>query len=133
MAGNYYLVDAGYINGEGFITPYRATQYHLSEWVEGRLAPTTYGEFFNMKHSKAINVIERCFGLLKKRWEILRSTLFYPFKTQGRIIFACCLLHNLIRREILVDPLEEPENEGCNTDSPEEPEMEGQPHTITKY
>ena len=27
-------------------------------------------------------------------------------KTQCRIIIACCLLHNLIRREIAIDPLE---------------------------
>ncbi|KAK3187819.1 hypothetical protein Dsin_027380 [Dipteronia sinensis] len=29
--GCYYLVDGGYINGEGFLAPYRGTQYHLSE------------------------------------------------------------------------------------------------------
>ena len=28
------------------------------------------------------------------------STSFYPIKTQCRIITACCLLHNLIRREM---------------------------------
>ncbi|KAL9412149.1 hypothetical protein AB3S75_045716 [Citrus x aurantiifolia] len=59
-----------------------------------------------MKHSSARNVIERCFELLKIRWAILRSPSFYPIKTQCRIITACCLLHNLIRREMLVDPIE---------------------------
>ncbi|CAB4268312.1 unnamed protein product [Prunus armeniaca] len=28
----YYLVDAGYTNGPGFLAPYRGTRYHLSEW-----------------------------------------------------------------------------------------------------
>ena len=28
--GCYYLVDAGYTNGEGFLAPYRGTRYHLS-------------------------------------------------------------------------------------------------------
>ena len=56
-----------------------------------------------MKHSCARNVIERCFGLLKVRWAILRSLSFYPIKTQYRIITACYLLHNLIRREMTVD------------------------------
>jgi hypothetical protein len=59
-----------------------------------------------MKHSSARNVIERCFGLLKGRWAILREKSFYPIKTQGRIITACCLLHNHIRKEMALDPME---------------------------
>lgn len=105
MLGNYYLVDAGYTNCEGFLAPYRGTRYHLSEWQDG-CAPINEREFFNMKHASARNVIERCFGLLKIRWAILRSQSFYPIKTQCRIITACCLLHNLIRREMSVDPME---------------------------
>jgi hypothetical protein len=97
-------VDGGYTNGEGFLAPYRGTRYHLSEW-DGSL-PRDHVEYFNMKHSKARNVIERCFGLLKGRWGILRSPSFYPIKTQCRIITVCCLLHNLIRREVSTDPLE---------------------------
>ena len=74
--------------------------------MEGSLAPATPEEFFNMKHSSARNVIERCFGLLKLRWAILRSPSYYPVKTHSRIIIACCLLHNLIRREMPTNPLE---------------------------
>ena len=59
-----------------------------------------------MKHSTARNVIERCFGLLKLRWTILRSPSCYPVKTHSRIIIACCLLHNLIRRKMPTNPLE---------------------------
>ncbi|MFQ6620189.1 hypothetical protein Gotur_000566, partial [Gossypium turneri] len=40
--------------------------------------PSTPEEIFNMKHTSTHNVIERCFGLLKLRWGILRSPLFYP-------------------------------------------------------
>ncbi|KAL0456060.1 UNVERIFIED_CONTAM: hypothetical protein Slati_0945200 [Sesamum latifolium] len=29
--GNYYLVDSGYSNGEGFLSPYRGVRYHLKE------------------------------------------------------------------------------------------------------
>ena len=103
ILGYYYLVDGGYTNGEGFLAPYRGIRYHLSEW-NGNL-PRDHVEYFNMKHSKARNVIERCFGLLKGRWGILRSP-FYPIKTQCQIITVCCLLHNLIRREMSIDPLE---------------------------
>ncbi|GJZ66387.1 hypothetical protein Tco_0623083 [Tanacetum coccineum] len=66
-----------------------------------------------MKHSKARNVIERCFGLLKGRWKILASPSFFPITTQVRIILACFLQHNLIRRYMRVDPqeLEQDEDE----------------------
>ncbi|XP_061365999.1 protein ALP1-like [Gastrolobium bilobum] len=96
---------------KGFLTPYRGQRYHLSEWRHGA-QPTTAQEFFNMKHSSARNVIERCFGLLKGRWAIVRSKSFYPVKTQIRIKTACCLLHNHIRREMAFDPLEEREVDG---------------------
>ncbi|XP_058009017.1 uncharacterized protein LOC131183108 [Hevea brasiliensis] len=103
--GYYYLVDAGYTNCEGFLTPYRGQRYHLNEWRDGR-HPVSPEEFFNMKHSASRNVIERFFGLLKMRWKILWSTCCYGIDTHIDIITACCLLHNLIRKEMQYDPLE---------------------------
>ncbi|GMJ03048.1 hypothetical protein HRI_003974000 [Hibiscus trionum] len=64
--GCYYLCDAGYTNGEGFLAPYRGQRYHLNDWRQGH-QPTTAQEYFNMKHSQARNCIERCFGILKAR------------------------------------------------------------------
>ncbi|GFS46129.1 hypothetical protein Acr_00g0100280 [Actinidia rufa] len=81
--GHYYLVDAGYTNGPGFRE-----------------------EYFNMNHASARNMIERCFGVLKMRFAILRSCSYYPMRTQCRIVTACCLIHNLIKREMAVDPIE---------------------------
>ncbi|GJU73783.1 ALP1-like protein [Tanacetum coccineum] len=102
--GCYYLVDAGYCNAPGFLAPFRGQRYHLNEFHGHR--PQSAAEYFNMKHSKARNVIERCFGLLKGRWKILASPSFFPIATQVRIILACCLLHNLIRKYMRVDPQE---------------------------
>ncbi|XP_031281990.1 protein ALP1-like [Pistacia vera] len=99
--GHYYLCDAGYTNREGFLAPYRGQRYHLSDWRQA--LPQ---EFFNMKHSQARNCIERCFSILKARWGILKDTSYYPVKTQCRIITACCLLHNFIRSELSIDPVE---------------------------
>ena len=59
-----------------------------------------------MKHARARNVIERAFGLLNGRWGILRSASWYSVKVHNRIISACCLIHNFIRREMEVDPLD---------------------------
>ncbi|KAI3695280.1 hypothetical protein L1987_78275 [Smallanthus sonchifolius] len=116
---NYYLVDAGYTNGEGFLAPFRGQRYHLNTWLNGR-RPETPEEYFNMKHSAARNVIERCFGVLKKRWAILRSPSFYPIKTQNKIILACCLMHNFIRREMTYDPFDDDEFIDTNNDADDE-------------
>ncbi|KAL4344305.1 hypothetical protein AHAS_Ahas11G0165100 [Arachis hypogaea] len=94
---NYYLVDAGCTNCKGFLAPYRQTRYHVQEWAHGRNTPRNFREYFNKKHSSARNIIERCFGLLKKRWAILRSPCFYKIKTHNRIMIACCLLQTFIR------------------------------------
>ncbi|GFQ05650.1 hypothetical protein PHJA_002709100 [Phtheirospermum japonicum] len=42
---------------------------------------------------------------LEGRWGILRSARFYSVKTQIKIINACCILHNFVRREMHVDSL----------------------------
>nr|DAD46699.1 TPA_asm: hypothetical protein HUJ06_016636 [Nelumbo nucifera] len=103
--GYYYLCDVGYPNGEGFLTPYRNQRYHLNEWRQGH-QPSTPAEIFNMRHSTTGNAIERIFGLLKIRWAILRTSTWYPIKTQCRIINACCLLYNYIRKNMSIDPME---------------------------
>ncbi|XLR03599.1 hypothetical protein S83_069797, partial [Arachis hypogaea] len=95
------IVDAGYTNCKGFLAPYR---YYVQEWAHGRNASRNFREYFNKKHSSARNIIERCFGLLRKRWTILKSPYFYKIKTQNRIIIACCLLQNFIRLNMGSDP-----------------------------
>ncbi|KAG8380668.1 hypothetical protein BUALT_Bualt06G0039800 [Buddleja alternifolia] len=61
--GSYYLVNNGYTNGEGFLTPFRGQRYHLNDWSVGH-QPIAAEEFFNMKHSFARNVIERIMDIL---------------------------------------------------------------------
>ncbi|XP_072084440.1 uncharacterized protein [Arachis hypogaea] len=45
--GCYYLVDAGYTNGRGFLSLYRNVRYHVNEWVQGHRAPQNRLELFN--------------------------------------------------------------------------------------
>uniref|UniRef100_A0A803MKZ9 DDE Tnp4 domain-containing protein n=1 Tax=Chenopodium quinoa TaxID=63459 RepID=A0A803MKZ9_CHEQI len=113
--GNYYLVDAGYTNCEGFLAPYRGQRYHLKEWMDQQ--PESAEEFYNMKHARARNVTERCFGLLKGRWSILRIPSFFPIRNHGRIVMACCLLHNLIRKFMPTDDINEDELNEFDDDS----------------
>ncbi|KAH0641790.1 hypothetical protein KY290_033401 [Solanum tuberosum] len=96
----------GYTNGNGFLSPYRGYRYWLRDWQGENPPPQCREELFNMKHARARNVIERTFGLLKGSWGILRSPSWYSVKIHNRIISACCLIHNFIRREMEVDPLE---------------------------
>lgn len=53
---------------------------------------------FNLRHSSLRNSIERAFGVLKKRFPIIRSATepFYSCDTQSDIFLACCILHNFL-------------------------------------
>ena len=123
-SGQYYLCDNGYTHGEGFMCPYTQTRYHLKAWGIGRQAPQNSHEYFNMVHSMARNIIERCFGILKVRWKILDEDPQYPVDVHNKIILACCLLQNFIRLNMARDPLEDfdlPEND----DDPEHDDPPG--------
>ncbi|KAL1555123.1 hypothetical protein AAHA92_15601 [Salvia divinorum] len=73
-----------------------------------------------MRHTKARNVIERAFAVLKMRWGILRSASFYPIKVLIHLILACFLLHNFIRGEMVVDPIEQQLDDEVDGDFPAE-------------
>ncbi|TYK30996.1 retrotransposon protein [Cucumis melo var. makuwa] len=108
----------------GFLVPYRGHRYHLQEWRGVGNAPTNANEYFNMKHSSIRNVIERTFGVLKGRWAILREKSYYPLQVQCRTILACCLLHNLINREMTycdnVDDVDERDSTYATTTASED-------------
>jgi hypothetical protein len=63
--GKYYLVDSGYPNKKGFLSPYKREKYHLLEFRQG---PGSGGkkEVFNYLHSSLRNVIEQTFDVLKE-------------------------------------------------------------------
>lgn len=115
------MCDNGYANSEGFLTPYKSVRYHLKEWDPGSTSPQNAEELFNMRHTKARNVIERAFGIMKMRWGILRSASYYPIKVQNRLI-TCFLLHNFIRSQMEVDPVELILDESTNIEENGEPE-----------
>ena len=94
--GKFYLVDAGYAMRPGFLSPYRATRYHLREFGSNR--PRDQKELFNFRHSSLRVTGERAFGALKNRFKILYNMPFHPYKTQVKVVLACCILHNWILR-----------------------------------
>jgi len=94
----YVLADAGYALHPQVLTPYRGVRYHLKEFAEGTGRPQTAKEFFNLRHAKARNVVERLNGCMKRRFRILRVPIECEFFVVMAIVFACASLHNFIRR-----------------------------------
>jgi hypothetical protein len=95
-------VDSGYANRIGYLAPYKGHKYHVQEY---RAGPELEGmqEIFNYAHSSLRNVIERCFGVLKMKWRMLRDIPSYAPHRQSQIIVACCALHNFIRTSGIQD------------------------------
>ncbi|GAB2285387.1 hypothetical protein Dimus_039701 [Dionaea muscipula] len=100
----FYLVDAGYPNMPGFLAPYRERRYHLRDF-RGQGRPSGKEELFNYRHSSCRNIIERCIGVLKARFPILKLMPNYPLIRQRQIPIACCAIHNFIRQEHALDRL----------------------------
>ncbi|XP_062074948.1 protein ALP1-like [Humulus lupulus] len=103
--GKYYVVDSGYPNMPGFLAPYRGERYHLRRFRGRGNHPRAAMELFNYRHSSLRNVIERCFGLLKVRFPILKSMPPYLLGKQRRIPIACCAIHNWIRMHSINDEM----------------------------
>ncbi|XP_039169339.1 uncharacterized protein LOC120293694 [Eucalyptus grandis] len=100
--GKYYLVDAGYPNSTGYLGPYKEVRYHLPEFQQSPI-PTGYQEVFNRAHSSLRLEIERAFGVLKKKWKILKYMPNFPFEKQVKIVIVAMTLHNYIRRNAAND------------------------------
>ncbi|XLT08154.1 hypothetical protein HN51_053947, partial [Arachis hypogaea] len=102
----FYLGDVGFMLKPGVLTPYRSVQYHLKEYSVRE--PQNLKELFNHRHSSLRNVIERCFGVLKKRFPIIAGNTepYYSFETMRDIFLVCCILYNFfmgvdVDRELL--------------------------------
>jgi hypothetical protein len=121
IVGKIYLVDAGYACRTGFLPPYRGVRYHLSEF-SNRNYPTNGKELFNLRHSSLRVVVERAWGALKGRFRIVDNKSFHKYKTQVKLVLACCILHNWILG-FGIDEIVPPE-EGFEGEVPEDDEGE---------
>lgn len=95
-AGKYYLADAGYALTPQFLVPYRGVRYHLREWESSNRRPQDHKELFNLRHTSLRNVIERIFGLIKKRFPTITTPGQYDFPTQVSMAIVAIVLHNFI-------------------------------------
>lgn len=106
--GKYWLGDAGYALSKWVLTPYRGVRYHLKEFQDPHPKPMNKEELFNLRHSSLRNVIERTFGVLKKRFPLLSSMHSYTFQTQKDLVVCALMLHNFIREHaVYEDPFDD--------------------------
>lgn len=99
VQGKFFLADAGYGLARDCLTPYRGVRYHLKEWALGNRKPQNKEELFNHRHSSLRNVIERIFGVLKKRFPLLVCMHSYPFTVQQDLVECAMIFHNFIRHQ----------------------------------
>ena len=59
--------------------------------------PQDYEELFNLRHAQARNVVERIFGVFKRRFALMEAAPEYSTKAQARFIPALAGIHNFIR------------------------------------
>ncbi|XP_064424064.1 putative nuclease HARBI1 [Latimeria chalumnae] len=83
--------------------------YPLRPWLlTPYLHPRGRGQHrYNREHTRARNVIERCFGVLKMRFRCLDHTGgFLPLAPGkvNKVFLVCCMLHNITRRQQLPLP-----------------------------
>ena len=98
-----YQVDVACNITPGCSASYRRTPQQVAQGQRGFASPQ---KLFNSQHSSLRNIIERCFGMLKRRFIILRGPIpnFY-MTTQINMVIACCTLHNFIRDELFQDDI----------------------------
>ena len=72
-------------------------RYHLQEFEMHGLGPANAKELFNLRHSSLRNVVERIYGVVKRRFPVLVKMSPYDYPFQIEIVECCFLLHNFVR------------------------------------
>ena len=75
--------------------------------------PTNAKELFNLRHASLRNVIERIFGVCKRRFRLMSAAAEYNIRTQAKIPGAIAVLHNFIQ---IFDPDDLAHDDGDNPD-----------------
>lgn len=82
------------------MTPYSKTRYHLQEQARAALQPQSSKELFNLRHAMLRNVIERVFGVIKRKYKILTQPPEFSLEVQIDLVLALTALHNFTFRRM---------------------------------
>ena len=78
-------------------------------------------QVYNYRVSRARRVVENAFGILVCKWRIFRQPIIGKLDTVDKIVRACCVLHNHLRRKdgvsndrryIVVDDIDREDRDG---------------------
>ncbi len=102
----FYIADAGFEARDGIVVPFPGIRYHQQDWEDADVEPTTLKELYNKRHAGIRSVVERAFGLLKRKWRIVRKEApAYGIQKQVQIVYAVTGLHNFLLLEAGEDEL----------------------------
>ena len=98
--GRYYLADGGYsCNLPQLLVPFQKTRYHLREQGLASVKPANAEELFNLRHAQFRNVIERVFGVFKRRFKWFAvARIGYSLRTQVKVVYAATALFNFMNK-----------------------------------
>jgi len=115
--GWYYLADGGYSCKQSLVlTPYQKTRYHLQEQARAALKPANPKELYNLRHAQLRNVVERTFGVLKRRFRIFMAPpIRHSLETQAKLVMALTAVHNFLNLHGL-----DPEKEALGVEAQDE-------------
>ena len=114
LEGGHGLADGVLLGGGGYAcTPFLLTPYSQPH--------SRSEEQFNRAHKTTRCIIERTFGLLKRRFHILHSEVRMAPDRVCTIVVACFVLHNIAVN------LREPDVDDANIDN-EDCDVQGQYH-----
>src|ERR1700761_6621819 len=83
--------------------------YYVSFLADVNDRPQTREELFNLRHAQLRNVIERIFGVLKRRFAVLVSCPEMGYRQQALMVGAAAALHNFLRLHQPINHLEDDE------------------------
>lgn len=91
----YLLGDSGYPMYEWLMTPHPSD--HLRKW-----------RGYNYEHSRSRIIIEKSFGMLKRRFSILSKPIAFMTENVCDIFIVCCILHNMIAKDVWEETIPPP-------------------------
>ncbi|KAK3218802.1 hypothetical protein Dsin_012772 [Dipteronia sinensis] len=111
----------------GYLGPYKGEKYHIPDFRRG-MQPTGRQEVLNQAHHSLRSVIQRTFGVWKKKWKILKTTPNFSFNKQVKIVIATMALHNYVKRHIQHDHHFEESNNYQDKETEEEIYIDEESH-----
>lgn len=123
FGNSFILGDSGYTLSEHVLIPVQE--------------PRTRGEnLYNESHIRTRNIVERQYGIWKRRFQVLRLEIRLKLETTLAVIVATAVLHNVALSNNDPDPPNDNDEINDDEHNPEIPEGDGlaiRAHLINNY